>query len=74
MRRIDKITYVGNPEQKQEETNQAIIVIANKKEGTKLIDCIKFGVGFYIGFKLARTVKYGLVNSVKTVKTISKLN
>ena len=34
------------------------LVIGVEKPKTRLVDSIKFGFGFYIGFNLARTLKY----------------
>ena len=51
-----------------EEPKQIFIVVDNKKAKTKMIDYIKFGVGFYIGFKLARTAKNGIVKAVNALK------
>ena len=47
-----------------EEPKQMVIVIENKKSRSRLLDSIKFGAGFYIGFKLARTVKHIIVNAI----------
>ena len=44
-----------------EEPKEIHIVVVNKKPKTRLVDSIKFGAGFYIGFKLARTAKYALI-------------
>ena len=46
------------------EPKQMFIVIENKKSRSRLLDSIKFGAGFYIGFKLARTIKHIVVNAI----------
>lgn len=47
------------------EPKEIFIVVENKRcAKSTLLDYIKFGAGFYIGFKLARGIKYAIVNSV----------
>lgn len=46
-----------------EEPKQMVIVFEHKKSKPRFLDSVKFGAGFYIGFKLARTAKYALIKA-----------
>lgn len=48
------------PAEKEKE-NQIIVIYHKEKAKVKLGDCVKFGFGFYIGFKLARKLKNVIV-------------
>ena len=43
---------------KYEEVREPKIVVNNYSKGLSIIDGLKFGFGFYIGFKAARTFLY----------------
>lgn len=47
-----------------EEPKQMVIVIENKKAKAKFTDYVMFGAGFYVGFKIARTIKHLIVKAV----------
>ena len=47
-----------------EDAKEPTIVVNNYTKDSKIIDGIKFGIGFYIGFKLARTLKYFIMAKI----------
>ena len=60
MKKEEKIV-VPEINKEVKEPNQMIIVFEHRKSKSRFLDSIKFGAGFYIGFKLARTAKYALI-------------
>ena len=56
---------------KKKETKNSkgvIVMIENKTKKSKIIDSIKFGAGFYIGFTLASAIKNAIVKAVNASK------
>ena len=47
-----------------EEPKQTIVMIENKKTKSRLIDHVKFGVGIYIGYKVAKAAADALVKAI----------
>ena len=53
-------------EQQNETPNTYIFITKTetKKNKMSLSDCVKFGFGFYVGFKLARRLKYAIIKKL----------
>ena len=51
----------------QNETPNTYIFITKtevNKNHMSLSDCVRFGFGFYVGFKLARSLKYAIIKKL----------
>ena len=67
-KKIDEnVVYVGNEETPKEENCKEIAIMIMKGEDNMKVtlkDCIKLGLGIYIGYNVGRLVKHALIKKI----------